>query len=56
MFTSEDLYPVFFEIYKKRRRFSHMQLECIPLPRDMGESAPMYFKVSMLSYRNISVG
>lgn len=50
MFTNEDFYPIFFEVYKKRHRFSHMQLECIPLPKDIGELAPMYFKVC---YRNI---
>ncbi|EFN77364.1 CWF19-like protein 2 [Harpegnathos saltator] len=48
MFTNEDLYPIFFEVYKKRHRFSHMQLECIPLPKDIGESAPMYFKKALL--------
>ncbi|XP_012228699.2 CWF19-like protein 2 [Linepithema humile] len=48
MFSNEDLYPIFFEIYKKHRRFSHMQLECIPLPKEIGELAPMYFKKALL--------
>ncbi|KAM0729681.1 CWF19-like protein 2 [Formica fusca] len=48
MFMKEDLYPIFFEVYKKRRKFSHMQLECIPLPKETGESAPLYFKKALL--------
>lgn len=48
MFIKEDLYPIFFEVYKKRHKFSHMQLECIPLPKEIGESAPLYFKKALL--------
>lgn len=48
MFNNEDLYPIFFEVYKKHHKFSHMQLECIPLPKEFGESAPMYFKKALL--------
>lgn len=55
MFTSENLYPIFFEVYKRRRRFSHMQLECIPLPKEIGESAPIYFKVRMSSFYNMNL-
>lgn len=33
-------------MYKRRYKFSHMQLECIPLPKKIGELAPIYFKVS----------
>lgn len=47
MFSNENLYPIFFEVYKKHHKFSHMQLECIPLPKEIGESAPIYFKVSV---------
>jgi len=47
----EDLYPIFFEVYKKCCKFSHMQLECIPLPKKIGELAPMYFKVSIIALR-----
>lgn len=46
MFTSENLYAIFFEVYKKHQKYSHMQLQCIPLPKEIGELAPMYFKVS----------
>ncbi|KAL6265373.1 hypothetical protein P5V15_002172 [Pogonomyrmex californicus] len=48
MFTNEDLYPIFYEVYKKHCKFSHMQLECIPLPKEIGESAPIYFKKALL--------
>lgn len=48
----EDLYPIFFEVYKKRRKFSHMKLECIPLPKEIGESAPLYFKVNISLHYN----
>lgn len=50
MFTEENLYPIFFEVYKRRCKFSHMQLECVPLPKEIGELAPVYFKVSSFRY------
>ncbi|XP_011064270.1 PREDICTED: CWF19-like protein 2 [Acromyrmex echinatior] len=48
MFTDEDFYPIFFEVYKVRNKFSHMQLECIPLPKKIGELSPIYFKKALL--------
>lgn len=42
----DDLYLICFEVYKRRCKFSHMQLECIPLPKEIGELAPIYFKVN----------
>ncbi|XP_053972926.1 CWF19-like protein 2 [Hylaeus volcanicus] len=48
MFVDLNQYPVFYEIYKTRHKFSHMQLECVPLPKEIGESAPMYFKKALL--------
>ncbi|KAL0133790.1 hypothetical protein PUN28_001038 [Cardiocondyla obscurior] len=48
MFMAENLYPIFFEMYKRCSKFSHMQLECIPLPKEIGELAPMYFKKALL--------
>jgi hypothetical protein len=47
MFINENLYPIFFEVYKKRQKCSHMQLQCIPLSKEIGELAPLYFKVSI---------
>lgn len=61
MFVDQNKYPVFYEIYKNQRKFPHMQLECIPLPKVIGESAPMYFKVNicingrMISYKYIAL-
>lgn len=43
----QKLYPVFYEIYKSRHKFSHMQLECVPLKKRIGELAPIYFKVNI---------
>ncbi|XP_043253337.1 CWF19-like protein 2 [Colletes gigas] len=48
MFMDLNQYPVFYEIYKSRYKFPHMQLECVPLPKEIGESAPMYFKKALL--------
>ncbi|XP_011874812.1 PREDICTED: CWF19-like protein 2 [Vollenhovia emeryi] len=48
MFMEEGLYPIFFEVYKRRCKFSHMQLECIPLPKEIGELGPVYFKKALL--------
>lgn len=44
----QDLYLIFFEMYKKHRKCSHMHMECIPLPKELGELGPMYFKVHIL--------
>lgn len=48
MFTDQDQYPVFYEVYKSRYKYSHMQLICVPLPKKVGELAPMYFKKALL--------
>ncbi|KOX69713.1 CWF19-like protein 2 [Melipona quadrifasciata] len=48
MFTDQNLYPVFYEIYKRRHKFSHMQLECVPLKKKVGELTPIYFKKAIL--------
>lgn len=48
MFAEQNKYPVFYEIYKNRHKFVHMQLECVPLPKEIGELIPMYFKKALL--------
>ncbi|CAK9804972.1 CWF19-like protein 2 [Anthophora quadrimaculata] len=48
MFMDQNQYPVFYEIYKSRYKFSHMKLECVPLPKEIGELAPIYFKKALL--------
>lgn len=45
MFTDSNRTPIFFEVYKNRHKFPHMQLECVPLPDESADLAPMYFKV-----------
>ncbi len=35
---------VFFESAMSLRHHPHMVLECVPLPRELGETAPMYFQ------------
>ena len=35
---------VFFEIAKGLKRHPHMVIQCVPLPREMGDMAPMYFQ------------
>lgn len=47
MFMDQNQYPVFYEIYKSSYKFSHMRLECIPIPKEIGELAPIYFKVNI---------
>ena len=44
MFTQNDLDCVFFECAKGLKRHPHMIIECVPLPRDIGDMAPMYFQ------------
>lgn len=47
MFESQDLDCVFMETHMNPRKRQHMVLECIPLPRELGDMAPIYFKVCM---------
>lgn len=49
MFESQDLDCVFMEAHIYPRKQKHMVLECIPLPRELGDMAPIYFKVFMCS-------
>lgn len=48
MFMDQNQYPVFYEIYKSSYKFSHMRLECVPIPKEIGELAPIYFKKALL--------
>lgn len=40
-----DLDVVFFETAVYLQKFPHMILECVPMPRETGDLAPIYFKV-----------
>ena len=48
MFLDQNQYPIFYEIYTNRHKFFHMQLQCVPLPKEIGELAPIYFKKALL--------
>ncbi|KAM4628318.1 CWF19-like protein 2 [Polymixia lowei] len=48
MFESQELDCVFMETYMNPRRRQHMVLECIPLPRELGDMAPIYFKKAIM--------
>jgi hypothetical protein len=46
MFREElDLDVIFFETAMYLRKFPHMIMECVPVPRETGDLAPIYFKV-----------
>jgi hypothetical protein len=46
MFREElDLDVVFFETAMHLQKFPHMMIECVPIPRETGDLAPIYFKV-----------
>ncbi|XP_056139569.1 CWF19-like protein 2 [Lampris incognitus] len=47
-FESQDLDCVFMETHINPRRRQHMVLECIPLPRELGDMAPIYFKKAIM--------
>uniref|UniRef100_A0A8C6TX37 CWF19-like protein 2 n=1 Tax=Neogobius melanostomus TaxID=47308 RepID=A0A8C6TX37_9GOBI len=48
MFESQDLDCVFMETHMNPRRRQHMVLECIPLPKELGDMAPIYFKKAIM--------
>ncbi|RVE64670.1 hypothetical protein OJAV_G00127990 [Oryzias javanicus] len=48
MFEDQDLDCVFMETHMNPRRKLHMVLECIPLPRELGDMAPIYFKKAIM--------
>ena len=48
MFADRGLDTVFMECFRTSRRHGHMSLECIPLPLDVGQLSPMYFKKAIL--------
>ena len=48
MFADRELDVVFMETYTSVKRRTHMYIDCIPVPREEGELAPMYFKKAIL--------
>lgn len=49
MFREADQDMVIFETAVFIKRHPHMFLECIPMPKETGELAPIYFKVQLIS-------
>ncbi|OCT57583.1 hypothetical protein XELAEV_180032932mg, partial [Xenopus laevis] len=45
MFESKDLDCVFLESNIYARKRFHLVYECIPLPKELGDMAPIYFKI-----------
>lgn len=48
MFADRKLDVVFMETYTSVKRRTHMYIDVIPIPREEGELAPMYFKKAIL--------
>jgi len=49
MFSDLDEDCVFMETCMKLKRYPHMVIECVPLPKEIGDMAPIYFKVTNCS-------
>eukprot|EP00075_Anas_platyrhynchos_P034887 XP_027324140.1 CWF19-like protein 2 isoform X1 [Anas platyrhynchos] len=48
MFEARDLDCVFIETNMSMKKRYHMVYECIPLPREVGDTAPIYFKKAIM--------
>ena len=48
MFAEREMDVVFMETYSSTKGKNHMYIECIPLPKEIGELAPMYFKKAIM--------
>lgn len=46
LFDEEDC--VFFENAKNVKDFKHMTIECVPLPKEMGDVAPIFFRKAIV--------
>lgn len=51
MFQSLGLDCVFLETHRNPKKRMHMLYECVPLPRELGDMAPIYFKVTRIRER-----
>ena len=48
MFSCYDMDVIFSECYTSSNKMSHMYIDCIPIPKEEGSLAPMYFKKAIL--------
>ena len=46
MFSEREEDVVFMETCMRLKQFPHMSVECIPMDKEVGDLAPIYFKVS----------
>lgn len=49
MFKDSGRDCVFMETSINLKRYPHMVIECVPMPKEVGEMAPVYFKVRYIS-------
>ncbi|KAI4893844.1 hypothetical protein NFI96_021322 [Prochilodus magdalenae] len=47
-FEAQDLDCVFLETHMNPKRRLHLVFECVPLPRELGDTAPIYFKKAIM--------
>lgn len=47
-FNSKNQDVVFFETATRLHKYPHMLINCVPLPRDVGDMASIYFKKALL--------
>ncbi|XP_073674389.1 CWF19-like protein 2 [Garra rufa] len=48
MFESQEMDCVFLETHMNPKRHLHMVYECVPMPRELGDMAPIYFKKAIM--------
>ncbi|KAG1932697.1 CWF19-like protein 2 [Pimephales promelas] len=48
MFESQELDCVFLETHMNPKRHWHMVYECVPMPKELGDMAPIYFKKAIM--------
>uniref|UniRef100_A0AAY4CR56 CWF19-like protein 2 n=1 Tax=Denticeps clupeoides TaxID=299321 RepID=A0AAY4CR56_9TELE len=48
LFAAQEQDCVFMETHMNPRRRLHMVYECVPLPRELGDMAPIYFKKAIM--------
>ncbi|KAK7171401.1 hypothetical protein R3I93_003872 [Phoxinus phoxinus] len=48
MFESQELDCVFMETHMNPKRHLHMVYECVPMPKELGDMAPIYFKKAIM--------
>jgi len=48
MFSDKEQDVIYMESYTDTKRKAHMMIECIPIPKEEGFMAPMYFKKAIM--------